>query len=118
MPRTEPEPPTAPVVIYVDVEETLLHRGSSGTPAPAEGVVKRLRELHAHGAQLYLWSSRGPDDARRAAETAGVAELFLAFLPKPQLLVDGEALEDWHVSEVHPMALGSVRLADLLRERH
>ena len=115
MPRNEPPPPTAPVVIYVDVEETLLH----GTPpAPAAGVVPRLRELHAHGAQLYLWSRRGAEHARRAAEAAGVAEVFLAFLPKPQLVVDGEALEDWNVSEVHPMALGSVRLADLLRERH
>lgn len=49
------------------------------------------------------------------AAELGVEDCFQAFLPRPEVLIDAEALEDWRVSEIHASAFNSVRLEDILR---
>jgi hypothetical protein len=108
---------TSPVVacraIYLDVEDTLL--SSTSDPRVQERLVTRVRELARKGGGLYLWSRNGAEHARSVAAGLGLEDCFLAFLPKPEVLIDAEALEDWTVSEIPSAAFTSVRLEDILR---
>lgn len=58
-------------------------------------VIERVRRLHAEGAELYLWSTGGAAYARDTAVELGLLECFVAFLPKPQLIIDDQAVADW-----------------------
>ncbi|WP_375769950.1 hypothetical protein NR798_03410 [Archangium gephyra] len=111
---------TSPAVpspaIYVDVDDTLV-RSFGSKRIPMTGMVERVRELAQKGATLYLWSTAGADYARRTAAELGLEDCFQAFLPKPEVLIDDRALEDWRVSEIHPAACHSMRLEDILRTR-
>lgn len=49
----------------------------------------------ARGERLFLWSRAGDQAAREVAERLGVADLFEAFLPKPELLIDDEPITEW-----------------------
>jgi hypothetical protein len=83
-----------PLIVYIDVDDTLVRSvGSKRIPMPRS--IARVRELHARGAALYLWSSGGGDYARQSAEELGIAECFVAFLPKPDAYVDDQAFVDW-----------------------
>ncbi len=57
--------------------------------------------MRADGATLY-WSSAGAEQARNVAECIGVADLFVAFLPKPTLLIDDRELV---APRIHPNEL-------------
>ena len=72
-----------PHVVAVDVDGTLIVDGRVNV-----GLVAWLRDQHAKGAQLLLWSMRGEAYARRAAETAGIVCLFAHILSKPGYIVD------------------------------
>ncbi|WNG43314.1 hypothetical protein F0U60_03800 [Archangium minus] len=108
---------TAPVVpcsaIYLDAEDTLV--SGADTRIPPERMVTRIRELARRGGGLYLWSRHGAEHARKVAAERGIEDCFRAFLPKPEVLVDAESLEDWSISEIPAVAFGSVRLEDILR---
>ena len=81
-------------VIYVDVDDTLVR--SFGTKRiPMTPVIERIKKLHAQGAQLYLWSSGGGEYARASAQELGISHCFLAFLPKPTLMIDDQPLGEW-----------------------
>lgn len=81
-------------VIFVDVDDTLVRTvGTKRIPMPA--VVEQVRALHRDGAALYLWSSGGDAYARSTAEELGIAECFVAFLPKPEIYIDDQAFQDW-----------------------
>jgi FMN phosphatase YigB (HAD superfamily) len=81
-------------VIFIDVDDTLVR--SAGTKRiPMPSVVKRVRELYQQGDALYLWSSGGADYARASAVELEIADCFLAFLPKPDVYLDDQAVEDW-----------------------
>jgi predicted HAD superfamily phosphohydrolase YqeG len=83
-----------PQVVYVDVDDTLIRSvGSKRIPMPA--VVARVRELHASGASLFLWSSGGAEYARSAAIELGIESCFVAFLPKPDAYIDDQAVSEW-----------------------
>jgi hypothetical protein len=59
-----------PRVVFIDVDDTLIRSvGSKRIPMP--GVVARVRELHAAGTVLYLWSSGGAEYAAAAGERTG-----------------------------------------------
>ena len=77
------KPPPPPRWIYVDVDGTLLIRGQ-----PNEQLIDWLREKHADGFKLVLWSARGRDHARATAEAFGIDNLFEAILSKPGYVVD------------------------------
>ena len=83
-----------PRVIYVDVDHTLIHFEGE-TRQPARTVVERIRKLHAQGETLYLWSSGGADYARSVAVELGIADLFVACLPKPHTYIDDLPVSDW-----------------------
>ena len=91
-----------PVVIYVDVDETLIRNyGQSRIPMPQ--VIRHVRELFEQGAELYCWSSGGGNYARQSAEECKIADCFIAFLPKPQVILDDQNFPDWRkLKYVHP----------------
>jgi FMN phosphatase YigB (HAD superfamily) len=85
---------TRRTVVYVDVDDTLIRTvGSKRIPMPA--VVAYVRRAAADGAELYCWSTGGAAYARAAAAELGIADCFAAFLPKPHVIVDDQAVADW-----------------------
>jgi hypothetical protein len=103
--------------IYLDVDDTLGQGAGSARRPPLDAMVERVRELARRGGELYLWSASGAEHARATARALGIEACFRAFLPKPQVVIDAQALEDWNVSEIHPAACPSMRLEDILRRR-
>ncbi len=82
------------IIAFVDVDDTLVRTvGSKRIPKPR--MIGRVRELHEGDATLYLWSSGGADYARESAVELGISECFLAFLPKPNLMIDDQEISDW-----------------------
>jgi cation transport ATPase len=82
------------MVVYVDVDDTLVRWvGTKRIPIPR--IVERVRALHSQGATIYLWSAGGADYARSVARDLGIEECFAAFLPKPTLIIDDQAIQDW-----------------------
>lgn len=81
-------------IIFVDVDDTLIRSvGTKRIPMPS--VVTRVRELHAAGAEIYLWSSGGAEYARASAIELKLEECFLAFLPKPTSYIDDQPVHEW-----------------------
>lgn len=93
------------LVIFVDVDDTFVR--SVGTKRiPIVRVLKHVRNLYQQGALLYCWSSGGADYARQSAEEFGIADCFMAFLPKPNVLVDDQPVAEWRTClEVHPLTI-------------
>lgn len=108
--------PQSPLHIFVDVDDTLVRSvGSKRIPIPA--VVQHVCDLHAQGAILYCWSAGGAEYARRTAEDLGLAHCFVAFLPKPNVLIDDQSAADWpRCIAVHPTACAGITI-DAYRER-
>lgn len=90
--------------IFVDVDDTLVR--SYGTKRiPITATIEHLKTLKKQGAHLYCWSSGGADYAQKSAEEFGIAELFTAFLPKPQVIIDDQNINDWkRLIQVHPLS--------------
>ncbi|SEK31691.1 Protein of unknown function [Roseateles sp. YR242] len=83
-----------PRIVFVDVDDTLIRSvGMKRIPMPA--VVAQVRAMHEAGDQLYLWSSGGADYAKASAVELGVEGCFVAFLPKPDVYLDDQAVSDW-----------------------
>jgi phosphoglycolate phosphatase-like HAD superfamily hydrolase len=81
-------------VIFIDVDDTLVRSvGSKRIPMP--GVVAAVRALHSNGDELYLWSSGGAEYAMNSAAELGLLECFVAFLPKPHIYIDDQAVNEW-----------------------
>lgn len=81
-------------IIFVDVDDTLIRSvGTKRIPMPR--TVARVKQLHSEGADLYLWSSGGAEYARDSANDLGIAECFVAFLPKPTIIIDDQPVGDW-----------------------
>ena len=60
-----------------------------------EAVVEHLKGLEHQGCGLFAWSTHGAEAARGYAIEAGIEGLFEAFLPKPNVLLDEEAPDEW-----------------------
>jgi len=97
-----------PRVVFVDVDDTLIRSvGLKRIPIPE--AVAGVKALHAAGDQLYLWSSGGAEYARLSAVELGIESCFLAFLPKPDIYVDDQAISDWRFCRhVLPLNVGNV----------
>lgn len=95
------------IVVYVDVDDTLI-RSFGSKQIPISSVIEHVRRLCAEdGVTAYCWSSGGADYARAVAERLGIAELFVAFLPKPNLMIDDQAPSAWRdLLVVHPNETG------------
>jgi predicted HAD superfamily phosphohydrolase YqeG len=94
--------------VFVDVDDTLI-RTSGEKRIPIPRVVARVRELHDLGATLYCWSSGGSEYAQHCAAELGIAECFVAFLPKPHVIVDDQAPAEWKYCRViRPLDIDSL----------
>ena len=104
-----------PLVIYVDVDDTLVRSvGSKRIPMP--GVVKHVRSLAQNGVELYCWSTGGAAYAEQAASELGIAALFTAFLPKPNILIDDLDVAEWRqFVQIHPQTAATQELQDYIR---
>jgi FMN phosphatase YigB (HAD superfamily) len=81
-------------IVFVDVDDTLVRSvGTKRIPMPR--VIERVKALHLEGAELYLWSTGGAEYARTTATELGLLDCFAAFLPKPNLIIDDQAVSDW-----------------------
>ena len=91
-----------PLVVYVDVDDTLVR--TAGTKRiPISGVDQHVVSLAAEGAVLYCWSSGGAEYAREVASELGIENCFVAFLPKPHVLLDDQDVSKWRrLTQVHP----------------
>ena len=91
-----------PFYIYVDVDETFVRNyGTKRIPIPS--VIEHVKQLKIQGASLYCWSSGGAVYAEESAIEFGIADCFIGFLPKPQVLIDDQAVDDWrNLIEIHP----------------
>lgn len=102
----------SPIHVYVDVDDTIVRSvGSKRIPMPS--VIQHIRELYAQGAVLYCWSAGGAEYARRSAEEFGIGECFVAFLPKPNVMIDDLIPAEWpRCLSVHPMGCRGRSLDD------
>ena len=107
-----------PLIIYVDVDDTLV-RSFGSKRIVMSAVVQRVRELHAEGAVLYCWSSGGGEYARESAIELGLETCFEGFLPKPHVAIDDVRLEDWReLVQLHPNEAPSKSTSEIRRTLH
>jgi hypothetical protein len=105
-----------PFTIYVDVDDTFVRSvGTKRIPMPT--VIQHIRQLKDQGAVLYCWSSGGAEYARHSAEEVGIADCFIGFLPKPNVLLDDQAINEWrYLKCVHPTSCSGLTLEDYRRQ--
>ena len=96
-----PEP--RPLVVYVDIDDTLI-RSFGSKQIPITSAIDSVRALCGEpDVVAYCWSSGGADYARGVCKRLGIAELFIAFLPKPNVMVDDQVPAEWRTMVVvHP----------------
>lgn len=91
--------------VFVDVDDTLVRfAGTKRIPIPS--VLERVKKLHAEGAKLYLWSSGGAEYALDSAKELRIDYCFVGFLPKPNLIIDDQAISEWRYCK-HEFPLSS-----------
>jgi hypothetical protein len=106
---------TAPLVVYVDVDDTLV-RSFGAKRIPMSSMVEHVRELHRRGVTLYCWSTGGAAYAQSAAEELGLTGCFVGFLPKPHVMLDDQRPAEWRsLICVHPNEAVSKTVEDYLR---
>lgn len=102
------------MIIYVDVDDTLV-RSVGTTRIPMTAVIEHIRRLKTDGAELYLWSAGGAEYCKQTAIEFGIADCFVAFLPKPRIMIDDQEVRDWvFCTTFHPSTCSGRSLADYL----
>ena len=89
-------------VVFVDVDDTLIRSfGTKQIPIP--NVVRYVREMFDAGHLLYCWSRGGANYSREVAVKLGIADCFVCFLPKPDIVLDDRLHELLnHCEFIHP----------------
>lgn len=102
------------MVVYIDVDDTLIR--SVGTKRiPMVAMVEHVRRLKADGAELYLWSAGGAEYCKETAAELGITDCFVAFLPKPRIMIDDQEVREWvFCTTYHPASCAGHSLADYL----
>lgn len=72
-----------PKLVAVDVDGTLIINGIVNAD-----LVKWIKQKSCEGFKLMLWSARGEDHARKAADMAGLSDVFDFIISKPGYIVD------------------------------
>lgn len=99
-----------PLVVYVDVDDTLV-RSVGSKRIPMVAVVEHVRALEDGGAVLYCWSTGGAAYAESTARELGIADCFAGFLPKPNVIIDDQDVAEWRrCIEVGPLAVAGAGL--------
>jgi hypothetical protein len=115
-PEIEPPRGPTPMVVFVDVDDTLV-RSAGSKRFPMRSMIERVRELHMAGVRLYCWSSGGAEYAHRSAVELGLGDCFHGFLSKPDLLIDdqppivGRSLVCLHPNEASSMSVEEIAAA-------
>ncbi len=101
-----------PLTFFVDVDDTFVRSfGSKRIPIPA--TIKHLRDIYEQGAILYCWSSGGAEYAKNSAVEFGIEDIFVGFLPKPQVMIDDLFISEWrNLVQVHPNECSSKNIND------
>ena len=76
-------------VIAIDVDGTLFIKGCLNSR-----LVAWIKEKKTEGFEIIIWSCRGTDYARMAADKAGLTETADVIVSKPGYLVDDKG-RDW-----------------------
>lgn len=89
-------------VIFVDVDDTLIRTfGTKQIPIP--NAIRYVRDMFNAGNSLYCWSRGGAQYSRDVATTLGIADCFVCFLPKPDVVVDDRLAQLLdHCEFIHP----------------
>ena len=102
----------SPLIIYIDVDDTLI-RTAGNKIIPMTATIQHLKLLSEEKVQLFCWSSGGADYARKIAIELGIEDLFVNFLPKPQILIDDQNVADWrYLRQITPWNLPVNGIAD------
>jgi hypothetical protein len=103
------------MIVYVDVDDTLV-RSTGTTRIPMTSVIEHVRQLKADGDTLYLWSAGGADYCHTTAIELGIEDCFVAFLPKPRIMIDDQEVKDWvFYTTFHPATCNGKHLEDYFR---
>lgn len=104
-----------PLVMYVDVDDTLIRTFGSKV-IPNASVVSHVRALFHSGATMYCWSSAGAEYAKDIAVRLGIHDCFIGFLSKPNVIVDDMAVDNWRrCVHVLPIMLHGKSIKDYWR---
>jgi phosphoserine phosphatase len=110
----QPKPFPA-LVVYVDVDNTLVRTSGAGR-VPLPEMVKHVADLKREGAVLFCWSSAGACYAQKVAEELQIAHCFSNFLPKPHVEIDDQAITDWpYFRHFYPTQASRHTVADYRR---
>ncbi len=91
----------------------MIVRSVGTSRIPIVSVIEHVRRLKADGAELYLWSAGGADYCRQTAIELGIADCFVAFLPKPRIMIDDQKVQDWVFCTIyHPSTCAGRTLQD------
>ncbi len=105
-----------PFYIFVDVDDTFV-RNYGSKRIPIMSTIRFLKTIKEQGAILYCWSSGGAEYAKKSADEFGIAKLFTAFIPKPQMILDDQKFIEWrNILQVHPLSCSSKTLEDYRSE--
>lgn len=96
---------TKEFIVYVDVDNTLMGT-HEGKEVPLRGTIKMLKQLHEKGFELYCWSQCGKEYAKFVCDWLGISDLFQAFLPKPNMIIDDHEWSEWCGQRIDPKELG------------
>jgi predicted HAD superfamily phosphohydrolase YqeG len=95
-------------IVFVDFDDTLV-RSAGSKRIPITSVVQCVAAFKQAGAVLYCWSTGGADYAREVARELGIEHCFVAFLPKPTIMLDDQAPAEWRLCRhVHPFNVDSI----------
>lgn len=102
-------------VAFIDIDETLV-RTTGTRRIPIAAMVRKVRELFEGGIRLYAWSSGGDGYARESCRELGIEDCFVGFLPKPNIMIDDQRVEEWRLTvQLHPREAEGLSLQEILR---
>lgn len=104
------------MIFFVDIDDTLI-RSFGSKRIPMAGTVEHIKYLFESGAELYCWSSGGGKYAQESAEELEIAYCFKGFLPKPNVLIDDQPMNEWRgLVYKHPNSVKSMNYIDYKTE--
>ncbi len=81
-------------IIAIDRDETFV-RNYVAKRIAIPSVIEYIKKLKSDGTIMYCWSSGGAIYAKESAEEFGIADCFIGFLPKPQVMIDDMNFSQW-----------------------
>ena len=75
------------LVAYIDIDQTIVNTAGEALP----GACERIEQLAVqYGYELVAWSRTGRSYALETLERLGIAKWFMAFLTKPDFVIDDD----------------------------